>query len=387
MISVIIPTYNNKHVLYAHLEKYANQTAREFEVIVVNDGGEYIEFDAPNIRVINILENRGPAVARNTGAKQATGDVVLFVGDDCFPQRDLILRHQIHHYYNPGVALQGYTPFHPDVMDTRFMQWLDRSGMQAAWQNLRDDKGWKTNAEGFLLTTNFSIRRSDFLNFGGFPEEFPTAAWEDVAFGHELRKQGYKTVFDPTAINLHYHKHTLESFMERQRKEGRSRVHLATRFPEFANSLLRPDDLRGSRSVVIPELHAQLKRLQFVPQANIDDQLTTLMLGCSYEGARETLVGMLQALEYVNDGEYPAYIVSAFRALQTGDIGYIEHAIQWALQKEPNNWATYGFVGECYLAIGDKAEAAFAFRKALEMNHENSWIQKRNQTKGGDANE
>lgn len=386
MISVVIPTYNNKHILYAHLEKYANQTAREFEVIVVNDGGEHIEFDAPNIRVINILENRGPAVARNHGAKQANGDVVLFVGDDCFPQRDLILRHQIHHFYNPGVALQGYTPFHPDVMDTRFMQWLDRSGMQAAWQNLRDDKGWKTNAEGFLLTTNFSINRRDFLNFGGFPEEFPTAAWEDVAFGHELRKQGYKTVFDPTAINLHYHKHTLESFMERQRKEGKSRVHLAVRFPEFANSLLRPEDLRGSRGVIIPELHAQLKRLQFVPQANIDDQLTTLMLACSYEGARETLTGMLRAIEYVNDGEYPAYIVSAFRALQTGSDEFVQHCIHWGLQKEPDNWASYAFAGECYLALGDKTEATFAFRKALEMNSDNEWVRKRNMESKNEAN-
>ncbi len=376
MISVVIPTYNNKYILHAHLEKYANQSAKDFEVIVVNDGGEMPLF-INGVKFIDMVHNGGPAKARNEGARQATGDVVLFVGDDCFPQRDLILRHQIHHYYNPHVALQGYTPFHPDVLDTRFMQWLDRSGMQAAWQNMRDDKGWKNHAEGFLLTTNFSINRRDFLNYGGFPEEFPTAAWEDVSFGHELRKQGYKTIFDPSAINLHYHKHTLESFVERQRKEGRSRVHLATRFPEFANSLLRPEDLRGSRSVVIPELHATLKRLQHIPQANVDDQLTTLMLGCSYEGARETLVGMLQAIEHVNDGEYPAYIVSAYRALLSNDVGFVEHCIQWALQKEPNNWATYGFVGECHLALGDTKEALFSFRKALELNHESLWINER----------
>lgn len=377
MISVVIPTYNNKHILYAHLDKYVNQVSKQFEVIVVNDGGEAIEYDAPFVRIFNLEENRGPAVARNFGAKQATGSRVLFVGDDCFPQRDLILRHEINDYYNPHVAVQGYSPFHPDVMDTRFMQWLDRSGMQAAWQNLREGNGWKRNVDGFLLTTNFSINRNDFLNFGGFPEEFPTAAWEDVAFGHELRKQGYKTVFDPTAVNLHYHKHTLESFMERQRKEGRSRIFLATRYPEFANNLLSPGDLRGSANIVIEELAAQLKTLQFIPQANMDDQLTSLMLACSYAGARETLVDELTAIQYVNDAEYPAYIVSAHRALQTGDDGFVSHCIEWALQKEPNNFATYGFVGECYLALGDKTEALFAFRKALEIDHDNSWVKER----------
>jgi len=184
-------------------------------------------------------------------------------------------------------------------------------------------------------------------------------------------------VFEPTAINLHYHKHTIESFMQRQYKEGRSRVHLAVRYPEFAANLLSPKDIRGSDSVVIAELHAALKKLQFVPQANIDDQLTTLMLACSFAGVKETLVGPLQAIRYANDAEFPAYVVSAHKAIGTGDTGYVEHCIQWALQKEPNNFATYGFVGECYLAIGEKTEALFAFRKALEMNHENTWIKER----------
>jgi glycosyltransferase involved in cell wall biosynthesis len=377
MISVIIPTYNNKHILYAHLDKYDHQTAKEFEVIVVNDGGEYIEYNSPFVRVINNETNRGPAVARNVGAREAVGDTVLFVGDDCFPQRDLILRHQIHHYYNKHTALQGYSPFHPDVLDTRFMQWLDRMGMQANWSNLRTNTGWKTDATGFLLTTNFSMNRDDFLNFGGFPEEFPTAAWEDVAFGHELRKQGYATSFDPTAINLHYHKHTLESFMQRQYKEGRSRVFLATRYPETAMSLLNPNDLRGSDNIVIEELAATLKKLQFVPQANIDEQLVTLMLACSFTGVKQSLVNELQAIKYVNDAEYPAFIVSAHKAIESNNNAFVHHCINWALQKEPNNWATYGFVGECYLAIGDRNEALFAFRKALEMKHDNNWVDRR----------
>lgn len=378
MISVIIPTYNNKHILDISLKKYQYQTARDFEIIVVNDGGELVESELDFVTIVNLERNYGPAAARNHGAEIANGDMLLFVGDDCFPQRDLILRHQIQHYYNPHVAVQGYTPFHPDIMDTRFMQWLDRSGMQAAWQNLRTEKGWKTNADGFLLTTNFSIDRADFLNLGGFPEEFPTAAWEDVALGHELRKQGYKTLFDPTAINLHYHKHTLESFINRQFREGYSRIHLASLYPEFANSLLNPNDLRGSDSVVIPELTATLKRLQFVPEANIDEQFHKLMLACSLSGAKETLVEELTAIKYVNDAEYPAYIVSAHRAFQTGDTGYVEHCIQWALQREPNNFATYGFAGECHLKLGNQKEADYYFRRALEMNADNKWIQKRN---------
>lgn len=393
MISVIIPTYNNKHILYAHLDKYSDQHCKEFEVIVVNDGGEEVEYDSPLVTVFNLEENRGPAYARNYGAKQAKYERVLFVGDDCFPARDLVLRHAVFHLDNPHVALQGYTPFHPDVMDTRFMHWLDSAGMQAAWQNLRNGDGWKTTANGFLLTTNFSINRNDFFNFGGFIEDFPTAAWEDVCFGHTLNKAGYQTYFDPYAVNLHYHKHTIESFLNRQIKEGRSRPILAEIYPEFVNGLLNPNDLRGSEPLVIEEQLAVLKRLQYIPQADIHEQMTRLMLAASYRGARETIDKhpILKTIYHVQPNEFPAYIFTANKGIKEGNFGYVEHCIEWALQKEPQNWATHMFVGECYLAIGKKTDALFAFKRALELNPGSDWANGRynelSGEKGGDANE
>lgn len=378
-ISVVIPTYNNKHLLYAHLDKYKNQSCAKFEVVVVNDGGEHIEYDSDLVRVINLEKNNGPAVARNIGARESKYNRVLFVGDDCLPSRDLVLHHAVFDLDNPHVALQGFTPFHPDVMDTRFMHWLDAAGMQAAWQNLREGEGWKRDITGFLLTTNFSMNKDDFFNLGGFPETFPTAAWEDICFGHTLNKAGYKTKFEPNAVNLHYHKHTIDSFMQRQVKEGRSRPILARIYPEFANSLINPNDLRGSKSIVIEELAAIMRKLQYIEQADIHEQMMKLMLSCSYRGVRETIdeSRILQTLYYVSDGEYPAYVVTALRGLEEKNFGYVEHCIEWALQREPSNWATHAFVGECYIGIGKKAEALFSFKQAVEMNPESEWTNSR----------
>jgi GT2 family glycosyltransferase len=386
MISVVIPTYNNVGLLKTHVEMYRDQSLAQdkFEVIVVNDGGdgvEEIEGLLPNLVCVTLAKNSGPAHARNVGAENARYERVLFVGDDCFPTQDLLLIHALHHQRYPHVALQGFSPFHPSVMDTTFMHWLDRSGMQASWQSLQKDGNWIKEADGFLLTTNWSIDRDDFLAFDGFPEDFPTAAWEDVCLGHKLRRSGYKTVFNPEAVNYHYHKHTIESFVRRSIREGRSRVTLAYLYPEFASTLLSPSNLRGALEAPIEEIVEQAKILQYIPQANIDDNLRTAMMGFALRGAWEEMQyrgGVFLALPHVKNSEFPAYIFSCAKAIAEGNNGFVQHCIGWANMKEPSNWATFGFIGEAWLAIGNEQQAYLNFAKAVEMtDNQDAWVVRR----------
>lgn len=400
MISVVIPTYNNTALLRAHLDRYKSQSLSKklFEVIVVNDGGDTVDYDSKggfDYTEFELEENGGPAKARNFGASKADFDRVLFVGDDCYPTQDLLLRHALHHRLYPNIALQGFSPFHPDVMDTRFMHWLDKSGMQASWQNLKNKDGWRKEVDGYLLTTNWSIGKGDFLRLGGFEESFPSAAWEDVAFGHTLRRNSYKTYFDPAAINMHYHKHTISSFIARSKREGLSRVVLCYVYPEFANTLLSPKDLRGVIETDLDELAAQAGKLQNIPQANIEELLRTLMVGNAMKSAYDSMLetgGVLRALPYLHNGEYPAYVFSCWKGIKEGNDGFVRHCIEWGKLKERSNWATYGFAGEAYLALEDKAQAYLEFKKAMEMMTKNNgqvneWIVNRVEELERDLNE
>ncbi|MGH8867995.1 MAG: CDP-glycerol glycerophosphotransferase family protein [Actinomycetes bacterium] len=94
-ISVVVPIYNVEDYLAPCLESLAQQTMRDLEVIMVDDGSldssasiaaAYAEQD-PRFRLIQ-QENGGLGHARNTGLSHASGEFLAFVDSD-----DVVLRH------------------------------------------------------------------------------------------------------------------------------------------------------------------------------------------------------------------------------------------------------------------------------------------------------
>jgi len=85
-ISVIIPTYQHGDTIGACLLSLFNQTFRDFEIIVVNDGStdntaEVLEKYKDRIKIIN-QENLGAPAARNRGFEESTGEFVIFCDAD-----------------------------------------------------------------------------------------------------------------------------------------------------------------------------------------------------------------------------------------------------------------------------------------------------------------
>lgn len=90
-VSVIVPVYNVESYLRSCLESLAEQTLRNIEVIMVNDGSTdrspeiaaKFESDYTNFRLIS-QENVGLSAARNTGIEHAAGKYIGFVDSDDF---------------------------------------------------------------------------------------------------------------------------------------------------------------------------------------------------------------------------------------------------------------------------------------------------------------
>ena len=89
LVSVIVPVYNVEKYLGRCLDSVIDQTYRNLEIILINDGstdssGEicqhYAEKD-PRIRVLT-QKNRGLSAARNTGLDHMTGEYIVFVDSD-----------------------------------------------------------------------------------------------------------------------------------------------------------------------------------------------------------------------------------------------------------------------------------------------------------------
>lgn len=98
LVSIIIPVYNTPIKLIERcFESIKNQSFKNLEIIIVNDGSEQAltlycnnyNFNEYKVNIIN-QENQGVSAARNNGLKYANGDYIAFIDADDFIEKDYI---------------------------------------------------------------------------------------------------------------------------------------------------------------------------------------------------------------------------------------------------------------------------------------------------------
>jgi len=86
LVSVIIPTYNRADLVRQAVASVKAQTYRDFEIVVVDDGGTDGTFEAlaawPELRLLRHAGRRGVSAARNTGIAAARGQWLAFLDSD-----------------------------------------------------------------------------------------------------------------------------------------------------------------------------------------------------------------------------------------------------------------------------------------------------------------
>lgn len=241
LVSVVIPTHNRRDDLLRCLKALDAQTlpAPAFEVIVSDDGStdrtrETVEGYRPPYALKYLRqENRGPASARNAGVQAASGEIVLFIGDDISADPRLLERHVAAHRSGPQeLAVLGHTAWPPDLSVNELMRYVtDVTPLQFGFHQIQD----RNNVPfGFFYTSNVSVKRAFLMGGDLFDEGFPYAAFEDIELEYRLRQRGMRMVYDPEAIGYHYHPTDLKRFSERQYRAGRSAVHFHRTHPDPA---------------------------------------------------------------------------------------------------------------------------------------------------------
>ena len=89
--SVLIPTWNGRHLLEEALDGLDSQVLRDFEVVVVDDGSDddtvaWMRAQRPADRVIELPSQRGLAVALNRGIAVARGRYIALLNNDAVPE-------------------------------------------------------------------------------------------------------------------------------------------------------------------------------------------------------------------------------------------------------------------------------------------------------------
>ena len=94
-ISVLVPVYNAEEHIPKCIESILNQTYKNIELIIVNDGSSDKSYDIieeyknKDDRIIAIhTENKGVSHARNTALDNAKGSFITFVDSDDYIDKD-----------------------------------------------------------------------------------------------------------------------------------------------------------------------------------------------------------------------------------------------------------------------------------------------------------
>lgn len=226
-VSVIIPAHNAAQTIEECIEALLNQSVppEEYEVIIVDDGsidGTATLAQSQGMQVIT-QPHRGPAAARNLGASQARGDILLFTDADCAPMQTWI-EEMTRPFADPEVVgVKGTYLTRQRKLVARFVQieYEDKYDRMARQERI-----------DFVDTYSAGYRRKVFLANGGFDTTFPTASVEDQELSFRLARKGYQMVFAPKARVYHHHDASLGEYIRRKFNIGYWKALLTQWHPE-----------------------------------------------------------------------------------------------------------------------------------------------------------
>jgi cellulose synthase/poly-beta-1,6-N-acetylglucosamine synthase-like glycosyltransferase len=182
------------------------------EILVVNDGSTDETLSrverVPDVRLIN-QPNAGPAVARNHGAREAQGSIILFTDDDCVP--------------TPGWIDAMLAPFEdPEVIGAKGIYRTHQSELMARFVQIEYEDRYRLMARladiDFVDTYSAAFRRDRFLEMGGYDTSFPVACAEDAELSYRMSGRGWKMKFAPSAVVYHTHPNSFSGYLKKKYK-------------------------------------------------------------------------------------------------------------------------------------------------------------------------
>ncbi len=224
--SIIIPAYNAGRTLPDTLAALKQQTISpdECEVIVVDDGSTDNTADVARHFGANCIgqSNRGPAAARNHGARVAKGEIILFTDADCSPDRDWIRQMALPFQNEKTMGVKGAYRTHQRALAARFAQ--------AEFED-RYDLLSKADAIDMVDTYSAAFRLDRFIKIGLFDESFPVANNEDTELSYRMCAAGYRLEFNPDAIVYHLHPDSFMKYLRLKFKRGYWRMIVYRSYP------------------------------------------------------------------------------------------------------------------------------------------------------------
>lgn len=166
LVSIIVPCYNASHYVREVLESIQNQTYKNIECIMINDGSTddtldiITAFSDPRFTVYS-QENKGLSDTRNAGLEKATGNFIFFCdSDDCLPQN--AIESLLSAYTGKEDVIAGKTAL-VTWNDKKILSYLPHPENKQTIENKHSEVLIKNMIEGLSPIAPNKLYKTDFL--------------------------------------------------------------------------------------------------------------------------------------------------------------------------------------------------------------------------------
>lgn len=227
-MSVVVCTHNGADTLGECLAHVQALRYPDYEVIVVDDGSTDRTVEVASGFDVTLIStpNRGLSSARNTGLRAATGEVVAYLDDDAFPDRDWLtyLAATFRETSHAGVGGPNIPPSDENLV----ARCVARAPGGPVHVLLSD-----TEAE-HIPGCNMAFRADRLRAAGGFDPRFRVAG-DDVDVCWRLTERGESLGFNPGAMVWHRRRSSLRAYWRQQEGYGKAEGLLERKWPEKYN--------------------------------------------------------------------------------------------------------------------------------------------------------
>ena len=241
--SFIVPVYNRPDEVDELLESMTQQTLKDFEVIIVEDGSqtpckEVCDKYAADLDLHYFAkENSGPGQSRNYGAERARGEWLIVLDSDVVLPKDYLqnVDNATSHLSpptSPFSAWGGPDAAHPDFTPVQkaisysMTSFFTTGGIRGG--SAKSSKKRKALDKFFPRSYNMGILRSVYAELGGFSK---MRFGEDIDFSYRIVEAGYKTRLLTDAWVWHKRRTDFRKFFRQVFNSGIARINLTKRHP------------------------------------------------------------------------------------------------------------------------------------------------------------
>lgn len=231
IVTVIIANWNGRHWLETCLPALSQQSCRNFEIIVVDNGSEdgsvdWLNEKWPDVRALPQPYNRGFASANNIGIRASSGEFIVTLNNDTLVNPEWL-----------DALVAAVTGPDVGMVASKIIRWddlgqLDSAGIEIDRSGIAWNRGWGKPVSWAAVSCDVFgpsaaaalYRRTMLEEIGLFDEDF-FAYYEDVDLAWRARQAGWRCRYAPRARVRHWHSATaVEGSPFKNRLLGRNKA-------------------------------------------------------------------------------------------------------------------------------------------------------------------